>query len=211
VSADAELYIGIDENISVLPAWLDEFVALQETSTSTAKGFTSYKMFKKTYAKNDQLELWPLVENGSQPYVVALVPVSSLDDALDLRPTVSYQAEDGVLKGSARVTDFFGKTCVLIPDGKGTYGLEFSVGLASKYGLEFRFMNMGNEELPVHAVILSDDNRVMWEGEWSFRVADVKWQSMRTDTQTTINAGTYTILITPKARGPLYIDWVRVQ
>jgi hypothetical protein len=51
----------------------------------------------------------------------------------------------------------------------------------------------------------------MWEGEWSFRVADVKWQSMRTDTQTTINAGTYTILITPKARGPLYIDWVRVQ
>lgn len=209
---DADLFVGIDTQITKLPDWLATFEAQNETIVSTYKGRTTYRLYKKRINKDAQIELKPLgISNPTMAYPVALVPVSSLDDIIDLRQGIDYQSEDGKLWGTGRVTEYMGKKCVILPDEKGSYGLVFKVGLASKYGFEIRFMNCSGGELPAHVVILSDDKRIMWEGDWSFRTADVKWQSMLSNTQTIINAGTYTMKITPKKKGPLYFDRIKVQ
>lgn len=72
-------------------------------------------------------------------------------------------------------------------------------------------MSMTDHAVAVDVEIRAADDRLMWSGEWSFLSANVKWQSYRTDTQTTINAGTYTIKITPKEDVPFYFDWVKVK
>ena len=49
------------------------------------------------------------------------------------------------------------KTSVMVPDKNSSIGFVFKVGLASKYGLQFRYMNMSNRELKADVEILAAD------------------------------------------------------
>ncbi len=212
LTADADVYIGIDSTITSLPTWMKDFLPSNKSIESVAKEKAKYILYQKKFIKGQTVELLPLSDAKEQNmYVVAAVPVSTLDKAIDLRKSVRYQAEDGKRWGNARQVKFMKKDCIIVPDKNGSIGLVFKVGLASKYGLQFRFMNMANHEVDADVEILAADGRLMWDGSWTFPSANIKWKSFRTDTQTTINAGTYTIKITPKEKGPLYFDWVKVQ
>ncbi len=212
LTADADVYIGIDSTITSLPSWMKDFLPSDKTIESVSKVKAKYILYQKKFLKGETVELFPVSDDKEQKmYVVAAVPVSTLDKAIDLRKSVSYQAEDGKHWGNARQVKFMKKDCIIVPDKNGSIGFVFKVGLASKYGLQFRFMNMANHEVDADVEILAADGRLMWDGTWTFPSANIKWKSFRTDTQTTINAGTYTIKITPKEKVPLYFDWVKVQ
>ena len=209
--ADAEVWIGIDTTLTHLPAWLNDWKPLKKYLATTYNGNTDYRIYMKRFEPNNKIQLERLSESDFEMYPVAVLPVTTLDDPIDLRTTTRWQAEDGKLYGSARKVNHLDKLCTMTPDQTGTIGPEFSVGLASKYGLEFRYINISGNELKADVRIVAADGREMWAGEWTFPATPNKWKSFRTDTQTTINAGTYTIKITPKNMGPLYLDWVKVQ
>ncbi len=211
LSVEAELMIGIDTTLTSLPEWLNEWTALTKYMASTFEGETHYRLYKKRFAKKETVQLPRLKEEAFAMYPVVVVPITSLDDPIDLRKTTTWQAEEGKMVGAAELVNHLDKECVMTPDASGTVGLTFQVGLASKYGLQFRYINLSGENLEAAVKILAADGREMWAGEWTFPATPDKWKSYRTDTQTTINAGTYTIMITPKGRGALYFDWLKVQ
>lgn len=212
LTKDADIFVAIPESVNH-PAWMASFVdAKQNIEVAENGNVTFYKLYQKKYNKGIEVTIPPLFsERQQEMYLVAAVPVSTLDKPIDLRKSVTYQAEDGKWFGKAKKVEFMKKTCIHVPGSKGSIAFEFQVGLASKYGLEFRFMSMTDHAVAVDVEIRAADDRLMWSGEWSFLSANVKWQSYRTDTQTTINAGTYTIKITPKEDVPFYFDWVKVK
>ncbi|WP_346863406.1 malectin domain-containing carbohydrate-binding protein [uncultured Draconibacterium sp.] len=209
VYVDAEVYIGFDTTLTAKPEWLNDWSPLQKFMASTQAGGTVYQLYKKRFAAN--CEVQPSEINDKKMYPIVVLPITNLDDPIDLRKSTKWEAEDGKFSGNAQITKHLDKTCVSLKNQNGTAGLKFQVGLASKYGLEFRFINLSGDELKADVRIMAADNREMWSGEWIFPSTPDKWKSYRTDTQTTINAGTYYIEITPKTEGPLYFDWVKVQ
>lgn len=210
LSVDAEVWVGIDTSF-VQPEWLKNWVPLKKYLASTANDGTTYQVYKKQFRGNESAQLRRLDKDAFIMYPVAVLPITSLDDPIDLRKTTTWEAEDGKLFGSAHSVIYRGKMCVVTPGRAGTVGIEFTVGLASKYGLEFSYVNLSGEDMKTDVQIVAADGRVMWAGEWTFMPTSNQWESFRTDTQTTINAGTYTIKITPREKGPLYLDWMKVQ
>ncbi|WP_340114687.1 malectin domain-containing carbohydrate-binding protein [Maribellus mangrovi] len=211
INAEADVWIGIDTMLSNLPAWLKEWKPLNKYLVTTFEGKTGYQIYQKRFDKSTEVQLKRLTEVDFKMYPIAVLPLTNLDDPIDLRTSTRWEAEDGKLYGSARQVNHLDKICVMTSGETGSIGPEFSVGLASKYGLEFRYINLSGSELKADIQILAADGREMWTGEWTFLPTPNKWKSFRTDTQTTINAGAYTIKITPKSKGPLYLDWVKVQ
>ncbi len=213
VRSDSYVYIAFSEPIRDIPEWLNDFTSLLSVVKSTYNGSTRFRVFRREYKKGEKVHLY---SPGKHPektpmYSVAVLPVTSLDDPIDLRQSVSYDALSLGCKGQTRPVHYLDKECVLIPDPNSSFEWVFNVGLASKYGLEFRYVNERVAPLPVTMEIISADGRKVWKGVQEFLSSGKKWQSHRTDTQTTINAGTYILRLTPNENSPLYIDWLKIQ
>lgn len=211
LTEDADIIIAIDESAVDKVEWLDDFKEIKGNMRTTYNGGTNYKIYQKRYAKGARVELLPLLSETFPMYMVAVVPETKLDAPIDLRPTFKYEAEDAAHSGKAGNTRILKKECKIVPGKGDAIEWSFKVGLASKYGLEFRYMNKSDDDITVDGEIVAADGRVVWKGEWLFPVADVKWKSLRTDTQTTINAGTYVLRLIPREKGPFYFDWMKLQ
>jgi beta-galactosidase len=226
LNAAADVYLGIDTTQipvvindakelmvkgAAIPLERGWATANQEVVT-TVDGSAKYKLFFRRFAERETVNLPVINPSGENlGYLVAAVPVSTLDDVIDQRPVSTWQAEDGDVKGQASKTVFAEKPCVKADNRQGSVGLKFQVGLASKYGLELRFMHWSETEQPVKVEIVSSDGRIMWSGEWMFPSTPQQWKTYRNDTQSIINAGTYTIWFTPTGNAPLWFDWMKVQ
>lgn len=212
VNEDADVYIGLD-TLQAMPKWISDYTDIERELQMVTNGKVStFRIFQKKYKKGETVHLKALLPGEVQNmYFVVAVPVSNLDKSIDLRSSVRYEAEDGELIGKAKITTFKDKKVVMVPGTQGGIGFKFEVGLASKYGLEFRFMSMTEEPVVADVEIRAADDRLMWAGKWTFLPANIKWQSLRTDTQTTINAGKYTISIKPEKDVTFYFDWLKVK
>lgn len=213
VSEDAEVSICVDmSELKELPSWLKDWtVTDKKTEIETGGKISKMTVFNKKFVKNSLVELYPLSGEKQQMYLIVAQPVTSLDDPIDLRKASTWQAEDGKTWGNASKTTFADKPCVKANDENGTIGIVFKVGLASKYGLEMRIINLTNSEAPVDVEIVDASHNIIWSGEWTIPSTPEKWKTYKNDTQTTINAGTYTLKLTPKQKGPLFVDWIKVQ
>nr|MDA3879974.1 malectin domain-containing carbohydrate-binding protein [Prolixibacteraceae bacterium] len=210
LNASATVFAGIHADLSELPVWLDDWMKIEGNISNNAGGV--FNMYRKDFNAGSVIEILPYKLNDEKKIpVIAALPVTTLDDPIDMRTAKIWQAEDGVVFGNARKTTYLDKEVQMAPDQNGAIGLQFSVGLASKYGLQFRFVNLAGKNLEADVEILAADGRLMWAGEWIFPPTPPKWKSYVTNTQTVINAGTYTIKISPREKGPLYFDWVKVQ
>ena len=82
VTADADVYIGIDSSCTTLPDWLKSFLPSNKSVVSSMNGKTVFQLYQKKYSKGETVDLMPVEGDDNQSmYVVAAVPVSSLDKA----------------------------------------------------------------------------------------------------------------------------------
>lgn len=168
LSAKADVMIGIDTTLAQLPDWLNGWQPLGKYMSSTFQGETHYQLYQKQFEKDARVQLQRLKKEDFAMYPVVVAPVTSLDDPIDLRETTTWQAEEGKVWGNARFVNHLDKECAVVFDQSGAAGLAFQVGLASKYGLQFRYINLSGEILEADVKILAADGREMWAGEWAF-------------------------------------------
>lgn len=205
LNADADLFFGLKDSISVP----EGFDFNGEKVIISQKGGTIWHLYRRRFTKGESVQI-PAMFAGSLCMIAAL-PVTKLDNAIDLRKSVTYNVADAVVKGNSRKIEYSEKEALLLPLKNDNVSWQFSVGLASKYGLEFRYFNPSDKSFMVQMSIISLDGRVMWKGPLEFIPSGGKWKSLRTDTQTTINAGTYNMHISLLDDGPLYFNFLKIQ
>lgn len=210
LNEDSWVFVAIN-NTSDLPLILNKWDAVNDSLLVTGEDGGVFKLLQKRFFAHEKVVLPTSIGNHS--YIVAVNEAHDMDDAIDLRTTEIYYARDGNTEGStARNVKFKDKDCVTMQTADQDFiEFIFSVGLASKYGLHFRYMNMSDSTLPVKMEIVSLDEIVQWSGIVEFPSASEKWKSKRTDTGATINAGTYKIRLSSVENGKFYFDWLRVQ
>lgn len=208
--ADAWVYIALEEG-DVLPSWMRGWKKSEMSRLeSTYKGGTRFQIFERLHAAGERVELGAVP--AGRRYTVAVNAAHEMVHPIDLRATVNYPGEEARVSGpGARLSHFNDKDCLLLDSPDGVAEIEFVVGLASTYGLHFRFMNTTDDILPVRMEILSHDGILQWGGTVEYVSSPEKWRTMRTDTHETINAGTYTLRLSTLQPGALYIDWLNVQ
>lgn len=209
LNADADVYVAVSDSTQKISGYTKSSNVLK----TSLNGGADYTVWQKRFTEGAIVEV-PMLseENGSKPApIVAAVPVTKLDASIDLRPSIRFSAADAKGIGSTRATNFEKKEAQVVPGKNDAVEWKFSVGLASKYGLEIRYFNPTMKTLTAEMTIRALDGTLVWQGPMEFHYYGNRWQSLRTDTQTTINAGTYHLRLTLKEKGPLYFNFLKIQ
>lgn len=169
-----------------------------------------YALYQKRVKAGELVEL-PAFEGQNTLALVAAVPVSTLDAARDLRPSVTYQAAKAENVGNGQAEEKWNKPARIVDGASDAIVWTFQVGLASKYGLEIRYSNPSDRTIHAELSIESLDGRPMSSADLEFDPSGDRWRSLRTDTGSIINAGTYKLSIKLKGEGPMWFNFLKVQ
>lgn len=212
VDEDVIAYIAIEENEKI-PSWLLSWKEEKEIGKlrSTFNKNSSFNLYSKEFRANEKIILGK--KDDGVMYSVIIVYKDSMVLPIDMRETVRYRGYEAKLKGpNAKIISLpNNKKSVEVSDIDSEIEFDFEVGLASVYGIDFRFMNLTNNNMPVKMEILSFDGIIQWEGEIEFISSPAKWKTKKTDTHTTINAGKYKLRLKTLKKGQLIIDWLNIQ
>ena len=198
VSAASDVFIGLLDSVHGIPSFRKS-----DQKISTSKNGETYYLWQKRVEKGGQVELSSILgATQGRGLLIAAVPVSSMNDAIDLRTVTTLQASDAKGSGLSHMGNYSGKDCMIVPGKGDAVEWQFSVGLASRYGLEFRYMGLSEQSFQMEMSILTLDGTEIWKGQVVFDQPGDKWKSLRTDTHTTINAGTYKLKLSLDKEGP---------
>ncbi len=214
LTRDATVLIGMDERIPGLPGWLQDYEDTREVICLTFEDGTRQRVYRKHFSGGDTVVLGANPGDGDAffpMYSIAVAEHSSLDDAIDLRPVNTYQAEDAKPVGMAGPGRALDRECMMLARKGDAIEWEFRVGLASRYGLEFRYMNRSGRDAGMIMRIMSADGTEYRRERINLPATPGRWQSLRTDTGTTLNAGTWKIMLSLPEHGDICFDWLRVQ
>ncbi|MFV0290133.1 MAG: malectin domain-containing carbohydrate-binding protein [Mangrovibacterium sp.] len=202
-----DIYIALSKE-SAIP---DGFKLVKDRTIDikrVGEGLQSYLLYKKTLQAAEDL-IVPAFENR-QFALLAVVPFTTLDDARDLRPSVSYPAKDAQNIGSGGAEIKWDKEARMVEEDAAIEWV-FQTGLASKYGLEIRYSNPSKRDVPARIVIESIDGRPMAEENIILEPSGDRWRSYRTDTGSIINAGTYKLRIELEGKRQIWFNFLKVQ
>lgn len=211
---DVDLFIGIPGNHPGPYSWMDGFIRTGEVLGTTLDGKCFYTIFRKRCPGSDTIELGPFTvpdRKDDRMPVIAFQPATNLDAPIDLRESVTYQAEDARYSNSSKVLIKAGKPSVWIRGKEGYINWKITVGIAAKYGLEFRYMNPQNHSVFATVDITTDNDIPVYQGVIEFLPSGDRWKSIRTDTHSSINAGDFRIILNAGGSDELLFDWLKVQ
>ncbi len=143
---------------------------------------------------------------------VISTPLTSLPEEKDARTTISYQAEDALLKGTFEKKLHRKQTGVCFAEGN-TNSIEWSIstGIANIYALRFNYMNVSSAPKKVNIQLIASDGTIIKNDEITFPVAGEKWKVLSTTTGGFINAGYYKVRISAQEMNGLWFDALDVQ
>ncbi|RXK86707.1 malectin domain-containing carbohydrate-binding protein [Filimonas effusa] len=213
-----DVYVGMDNAIRNAPDWLQGYALVPDSLVTDAKGGTVFKLYKKVMSAGSLLYLGKNGEtaNGAaQMYIVILHEPTAYETAEKIkRPVITYPAAEANLKGAQMDSSIAGHS------GKGYAALHnisdrivwtVTVGVGDTYELRFRYRTAIAKQIPVWLTVRSAEGVVMRHDKLFFAAADNKWKTLYSSTGTNINAGVYTVQLTPETNDELLIEKLDVQ
>ncbi len=171
------------------------FQQFENTNTqiiTDENGGTKYNVYRKRLAKDDTISV-----NINSDIIVCLQPVTNMQPAYDLKPSIAYRPAtaklfgDGITKATMneRETILFNKNETAIE-------WNVNIGAADIYSLTIRYANETNKNLSGKLEFVMADGTVMKQEQIIFTPSKTgKWNYISTNTGSMINAGNYIVRI----------------
>lgn len=212
VTADADVFVAMDAAPSQRPEWLNDYEVTGLYIENDANGGHKLPVYRKRFKKHGMVQLG--ANKGKYMYTVAVLPVTTLEPATDLRKTISYKAEVADIQGDGIIRDTLaGKKVIRFEkDAGGSTSFTITPGVADLYVLRIKYYNSTDKTFTAKMKLLAADGTVMKEEDLNFKpVAKNKSGMVVTTTGTSINAGNYKLVITGKKCAGLCIFGIEMQ
>ncbi|MEO6230532.1 MAG: malectin domain-containing carbohydrate-binding protein [Ferruginibacter sp.] len=155
-------------------------------------GGTIYHIYKKRYAKADSISL-----NINANLILCKLPVTGMQPAYDLKPSVAYRPDaakllgDGLLKST--IND---KETISFTNNQSAIEWNINIGAADIYSLTIRYSNETNKTLGGKLEMLMADGTVIQIENITFTESKTgKWSYISINTRSMVNAGDYILRI----------------
>jgi beta-galactosidase len=209
VTAAADVFVIADQKKNL--DWLSEY---EDTKSIVINNLgTKFNVFRKRFAKGDEIKLG-LKASNTQMYSVAVVPPTNLEPAYDLKSVTTYKATDATLKGEGLAKeDLMGRPRVVFKANEGNV-LEWKIntGVADVYSLTIKYHNPFDYNLKAKLEFLSADGTLMKTEMIELApTKEGKWNYLSTNTGSMINAGSYLVRIMATETKGLFVDALDVQ
>jgi hypothetical protein len=202
ITTAADVYIGMDANIADKPQWLSNYEDTKTFIESAHAGSHKFKVFRKRFEAGATVTLannGTLTGKNALMYTVAAIPVSAMQPAIDLRPTVSYKIDKARLTGIGIKSDtVLDRACATFTKNTGsTIEWNITPGVAGLYAIRFRYYHTSDKLRTAILKIIAADGTLMHEELLEFiPVNEKKWKIATASTGTMINAGNYKVVLT---------------
>lgn len=215
VSQQADVFIALDERISVKPEWMRDFVYAGIDLENDSSECFNYKIYSKRFEPGTEIILG---ENGVIPgvasnmYSVFAIPSSQLDAPTDQRPVTNYNVKDAKVSGSVKRRLVDGRHYIEITGNEEVeVEWQFYVGLASTYGIHFKFQNNSGAAVQNEMLIETIGGITMNHCNVEMYNKPNNWRTVKTSTGTIINAGDYKVNLKIKNAKGLLLQRMEVQ
>ncbi len=216
VSADADIYIGVDSRQSGKPAWLSGYDST-DTYIENDRG-KRFVLFHKRYSKGDIVTIGsPAPDEKINSYFIAGKYATDMMPTYDLKPTTHYPVTKAILKGKhLHLMHKDDKEYVIFSRPQETDTLQFKVkiGIAGKYAIRVRYSNPQKETKYLQLQIASEGGILLQSTRLTFPPTEPgKRRNIMTMTDTPINAGNYKIHLIPtdKPVNGLMVSEIAIQ
>jgi len=207
-----DVYIGMDAAPADRPDWIKNYEVTGLLIETDAEAGAKLQVYRKRYQPGEVVGFNGGV--GKQMYTVAVLPVTQMEPATDLRPSISYKMDAAAIAGNGVVRDTLGgrRTAHFTQNNSGSVSFAVSPGVADLYALRIKYYNFTDKTLTGKMQLIAADGTVMKEEDISFKpVAKNKSGTISTNTGTSINAGNYKVVITGLQAAGLSITSVEMQ
>lgn len=209
VNALCDIEIAIDAKPDALPAWMKGYLPAGDSVQTDENGGKEFKVYKKRFGKGDEVTL----AAGAQ-YTVAVLPVTKLAPAVDLRPVIKYAITGAATEGNAAPDTINGKKVLRFKAAAGgTITFNISPGLAGRYALRIKYHNDSDKTLSAMMQIVAADGTVMKKELLHFKPIKKKNKTgtLETGTSTSINAGNYKVILQAVDADGLAVSGLEMQ
>jgi beta-galactosidase len=211
LNADADVYIAIDEKAKQLPDWMKDYDDTKTFIENDIDGGQRLNVYHHRFSKTTPVIFGKNADNALM-YTIAVLPVTNMERATDLKPTVSHKPETATLTGGAAVAEAAGKNAIIFKGNDGSVAWAISPGVADVYTIRIKYLNTTGKTLSADIKVLAADGTVMKAGVVDFPATTAdKWKTAETTTGGSINAGNYKVVITAKNCAGLSISGIEVQ
>jgi beta-galactosidase len=210
VNTASDVYIAINTKPEDRPDWLKDYLPVDLSLQTDENNGTNFTLYKKRFANGAVVSLGTCGDN--QKYTVAVLPVTTLAPAVDLKKSVNYAVDNAILNDGV-IRDTVGNKKVLRfvkPGGEITFAI--SPGVGDKYDLKLKYYNAGEKILTVKMQLEAADGTIMKTEELNFKpVKKNKTGTITTTTGTSINAGNYKVILEAIDADGLAISGLEMQ
>ncbi len=155
-------------------------------------GGTKYNVYKKRFAKDDTMTI-----NINSNIIVCMQPVTNMQPAYDLKPTVSYRTATAKLNGDGLVKSMVNeKETISFNKNQTSIEWNINIGAADIYSLNIRYANPSDKILSGTLQIIMADGTIIKNEKITFTPSNKgKWNYISTNTNSMVNAGNYVVRI----------------
>ncbi len=215
VSQDADVYMGIDSNLTTIPSWL-------KTYDSTGKYVinnqgTVFSLFHKKFKKGAVIHIKKPIEeyrNYTPPLFIAAQYASDIMPGYDLKPTQHYPIKDVIIKGKGIAQQKVNnkEAATFIREKGDSLEWKIKTGIGAKYSIRFRYSNEDPDTKNLKFYLISREGLILQKEALHFtKTKEGKWNSLNIMTQTEINAGNYTVRLIAESAKDLSISGLDIQ
>jgi hypothetical protein len=217
VSTDADVYIGLEAQLTMLPAWLKSYEETKTTLETNYAGSRTYRVYRKRYPTGALVELGPQgtpTKAQALPYIVAVNRASTIEPAYDLKPVTGYKPATARVSGPGMVKETVNtKESLTFKEATGgAVEWTIQVGVADTYSLTFRYANQLSKPMAAKLTVAQPDGTVLKEETVELVPSKPgKWNYLASSTGTMINAGSYKVKLTATDAAGLSVSGLEVQ
>jgi len=210
VRETSDVYIAINAKVEDRPDWLKEYQPTGLSLQTDESGGTGFAIFKKRFTGGSTVTLGACRNN--QKYTVAVLPVTTLAPAVDLKKSVNYPVDNATTNAGAIRDTIGSKKVIRFVKPGAEISFIISPGVADKYTLRFKYYNAEEKTISVKMQLQTADGTVMKTEELNFKpVKKNKTGTVTTTTGTSINAGNYKVILTAVDADGLAISGLEMQ
>jgi len=205
----ADVYIAMNVKAEDRPYWLKDYQPTGLSLQTDENGGSDFALYKKRYVAN---AIIPLGKDGK--YTVAVLPVTTLQPAVDLKRSVKYDVANASIQGDGIIQDTLNKKKVLrfTASAGSKVTMIITPGVADSYNLSFKYYNNSPQTFKVNMQLLAADGTIMKSEVLNFKpLTKGKAGTVSATTGGSINAGNYKVILTAIDAKGLIISGLEMQ
>lgn len=210
VGETSDVYLAINSKPEDRPGWLKDYQPTGLSLQTDENGGANFTIYKKRFASSSTVALGTCSNN--QKYSIAVLPVTTLAPAVDLKKSINYLVDNATTNAGAVHDTIGGKKVIRFIKSGGEITFLISPGVADKYTLRLKYYNAEEKTIPVKMQLQAADGTIMKNEALNFKPAKKnKTGTVTTTTGTSINAGNYRVILTGADANGLAISGLEMQ